>query len=72
MRHKAKKQVAKKAYDELYERLDTKEGENYLYNLARQRDRAGKDVQQARVIKDMDGNVQTSQEHVMRIWKENS
>ena len=34
------------AYDELYEELDTKEGEKTLYRLARQRHQAGKDVQQ--------------------------
>ena len=39
-----------KAYGELYEKLDTKEGEKDLYRLARQRDRAGKDVLQVRVI----------------------
>ncbi|KAK3566834.1 hypothetical protein QTP86_004561 [Hemibagrus guttatus] len=35
-----------KAYEELYTRLDTREGEKDLYRLARQRDRDGKDVQQ--------------------------
>ena len=44
---KAKKAVAMAkgcAYDDLYARLETKEGEKELYRLARQRDRAGKDV----------------------------
>ena len=41
-----------RAYDNLYERWETKEGEKELYRLARQRDRAGKDVQHVRVIKD--------------------
>ena len=53
-RQKAKREMAKakkKTYDELYEKLDTKEGEKDLYRLARQRDRAGKDVLQVRVIK---------------------
>ena len=52
-RRKAKREVAKakkKAYDELYEKLDIKEGEKELYRLARQRDQAGKDVLQVRVI----------------------
>ncbi|KAG2465922.1 CFDP2 protein, partial [Polypterus senegalus] len=73
IRHKVKRKVVKakeKAYDELYERLDTKEGEKDLYQLARQRDRAGKDVQQVRVIKDKDGNVLTSEESVLSRWKE--
>ncbi|KAK3556732.1 hypothetical protein QTP70_015066, partial [Hemibagrus guttatus] len=64
--HRAKQ----KAYDELYTRLDTREGEKDLYRLARQRDRDGKDVQQVRVIKDRDGRVLTSEESVQRRWKE--
>ena len=44
-----------RAYDDLYDRLK-KEGEKELYRLARQRDRAGKDVQHVRVIKDENGN----------------
>ena len=59
-----------KAYGELYEKLDTKEGEKDLYRLARQRDRAGKDVLQVRVIKDANGNVLTSEESVLRRWIE--
>ena len=55
-----KKSKAKKAvtmakgcvYDNKYAKLKTKEGEKELYRLARQRDRAGKDVQHVRVIKD--------------------
>ncbi len=53
-----------KAYDKLYEKLNTEEGEKDLYRLARQRDRAGKDVLQVRVIKDPVGNVLTSEEIV--------
>ena len=44
---KAKKAVAmakRRAYDDLYARLEIKEGEKELYRLSRQRDRAGKDV----------------------------
>ena len=58
--YKEKKRKAKKAvvmvkgcaYDDLYARLETKVGEKGLYRLARQRERAGKDVQHLRVIKD--------------------
>ncbi|KAK3527103.1 hypothetical protein QTP86_010822 [Hemibagrus guttatus] len=70
---RVKRKVSKakqKAYDELYTRLDTREGEKDLYRLARQRDRDGKDVQQVRVIKDRDGRVLTSEESVQRRWKE--
>ena len=60
MKSKAKKAVAMAkglAYDNLYARLETKEGKKKLYRLARQRYRAGKDVQHVRVIKDKNGNV---------------
>ncbi|KAJ8375265.1 hypothetical protein SKAU_G00058450 [Synaphobranchus kaupii] len=72
-RREAKREVAKakeRAFSELYKRLDTKEGEKELFRLARQRDQAGKDVQQVRVIKDRDGKVLTSEDSVMRRWKE--
>ena len=57
-------------YDDLYARLETKEGEKELYRLARQRDRAGKDVQHVRVIKDENGNVMVNSEAVLKRWKE--
>ena len=57
------------AYANLYERLKTKEGEKELYRLARQRDRAGKDVQHVRVIKDENGNVTVNSEAVLKRWK---
>ena len=66
---KAKKAVAMakgRAYDNLYKRLETKEGEKELYRLARQRDRAGKDVQHMRVIKDENGNVMVNSEAVLK------
>ena len=51
--------------------MDTKEGENTLYRLARQRHQAGKDVQQqVRMMKDKDGNVMADEESVLRMWKE--
>ncbi|RXN38888.1 Retrovirus-related Pol poly LINE-1 [Labeo rohita] len=73
MQRKVKVEVAKakqRAYEDLYARLDSKEGEVDLYRLARQRDRDGKDVQQVRVIKDRDGNVLTDARRVMGRWKE--
>uniref|UniRef100_A0A3B3CHA6 B30.2/SPRY domain-containing protein n=1 Tax=Oryzias melastigma TaxID=30732 RepID=A0A3B3CHA6_ORYME len=60
MQRKVKVEVSKakqRAYDDLYARLGSKEGETDLYRLARQRDRDGKDMQQVRVIKDRNGNV---------------
>ena len=46
-----------RAYDDLYARVETKEGEKELYRLARQRDRARKDVQHVRIVKDENGNL---------------
>ena len=76
--YKEKKSNAKKAiamakicwYDNFYARLETKEGEKELYKLARQRDRAGKDVQHVRVLKDENGNVMINSEAVLKRWKE--
>ena len=73
MQHKVRVEVAKAkqgAYDDLYARLDSKEGETDLYRLARQRDRDGKDVQHSRMIKDRDGSVLTGASSVMGRWKE--
>ena len=60
----------RRAYDNLYTRLETKEDEKELYRLARQRDRAGKDVQHVKVIKDENGNVMVNSEAVLKRWKE--
>ena len=52
---KAKKAVVMargRVYEDLYARLEAKDGEQELYRLARQRNKAGKDVQHMRVIKD--------------------
>ena len=38
--------------------------------MARQRDRAGKDVLHARVIKDENGNVMVNSKAVLKRWKE--
>ena len=54
----------------MYARLERKEDEKELYGLARQRDRAGKDVQHMRVIKDEYDNVIISLKAVLKRWKE--
>ena len=59
-----------RAYDNLYARLETNEDEKELYRLARQRNRAGKDVQHVRVTKDEKGNVIVNSEAVLKRWKE--
>ena len=69
-RKKAVAMVKGREYDNLYERLKTKESEKELYKLARQRDRAGKDVQHMRAIKNENGNVMINSEAVLKRWKE--
>ena len=59
-----------KAYEELYEKLETKEGENELFKIAKQRNRQSKDVQQVRVIKSKTGEILMEEEKVKRRWKE--
>ena len=54
------------AYDNLYARLETKEGEKELYRLAKQRYKAGNDVQHVRVIKNKNGNVMISSEAMLK------
>lgn len=55
--------------DDLYARLDSKEGEAERYQLPRQRDRDRKNVQQVRVIKDRDISVLTDASSVTGTWK---
>ena len=72
---KAKKAVAilqsrkGHAYDDLCARIETKECEKELYRWTRKRDRAGKDVQHVRVIKDENGNVMVNSEAVLEYFE---
>ena len=70
MEKKAVAMAKGRVYDDLYLRLKTKEGEKELYRLARQRDRAGKDIQHVGVIKNKNGNVMVNSEAVLKKWKE--
>ena len=70
---KAKKAVAMakgRAYENLYARLETKEGEKERYTLAPQRDRAGKNIQYVTAMNYEYGNVMVSSEAVLNRWKE--
>ena len=58
--------VKGRVYKDLYAKLETKEGKNELYRLVRQRNRAGKDVQHMRVLKDENGNVIVSSKTVLK------
>ena len=72
VRKQAKREVAKarnKAYDELYEKLETKEKENELFKIAKQTNRQSKDVQQERVIKSKTGEILMEEHKVKQRWK---
>ena len=55
-----------RAHKNFYARLKTKEDEKKLYRLARQRDRAGKDVQHVKVMKNEYGSVMVNLEAVLK------
>ena len=59
MQHKVKLEMANGRYKADTRHNYFEEGETDLHRLVRQRDRDGKDMQQARVIRDGDGNVLT-------------
>ena len=59
-----------KAYEELYKKLETKEGENELSKIAKQRNKQSKNVQQVRVIKSKAGKMLMKKEKVKQRWKE--
>ena len=63
----AKRKVAKarnKAYEELYKKLEIKDGGNKLFKIAKQRNRQSKDVQQVRVVKSKAGKMVMEEEKV--------
>ena len=69
MAKKAVTMAKGREYENLYTRLEKKEGEKELYRLARHRDRAGKDVQHVRALKDENGNVMVNSVAVLKRWK---
>ncbi|KAM1231943.1 hypothetical protein ACFX2G_042792 [Malus domestica] len=76
-RYRKAKQEAKKAvreaklaaYDDMYKRLDTKEGELDIYKLARAREKKTMDLNQVRCIKDEDGKVLATENAVKDRWR---
>ena len=65
MRKEAKKVIrdAKfKAYDDLYDKLGTKDGENYVYKLAKLRERKIRDFNHIKCIKNEDSRVLVQEE----------
>ena len=63
--------VAKgKAYDDLYQRLGTKEGEKDIYRMARIRERKARDINQIKCIKDGTDRLLVKDEEIKDRWRE--
>ena len=58
-----------KAYDDLYTRLDSKEGEKRIYKLAKARERKTRDFNQVKCIKSEDSKVLVRDEEIKERWK---
>ena len=77
IRYKAAKKVAKKAvavaknmaFDRLYHRLGTKEGEKEVFKLARARDRKTRDLGVVSCIKDENGKVLSEDAEIRERWQ---
>jgi len=69
----AKRAVAKakaETFEDLYQRLDSKEGHKIVYGLARSRERAMRDITQVRLMKDKEGRVIQEEASIRRRWQE--
>jgi hypothetical protein len=72
-RRNAKKIVSEimgQAYTELYRKLDTKEGENDVYNMAKLRERKTRDFNQVKCIKDETDRLLVKDKEIKNRWKE--
>ncbi|WVZ58983.1 hypothetical protein U9M48_009193 [Paspalum notatum var. saurae] len=77
-RYKVAKKIAKRAvseakgraYDDLYQRLSTKEGEKDIYRMARFRERKTRDLNQVKCIKDARDQLLMKEEDIKLRWRE--
>ncbi|CAK1577904.1 unnamed protein product [Parnassius mnemosyne] len=70
---RAKKEVAicrAEAHDKLYRSLESPEGQKRLFQIARARERNGRDVSHVKCIKDDSGRILTDDESIKKRWKE--
>ena len=58
-----------KAYENMYRRLETKEGEHDLFKLAKARARRSRDLDTIKFIKDDDGRVLVRKEDIKVRWR---
>jgi hypothetical protein len=74
MAKKATKRVVSeahgRAYEGLYQRLDTKEGERHIYKMAKIRERKTRDVDQVKCIKDEADQLLVKDKEIKHRWRE--
>jgi hypothetical protein len=63
-------EVRGQAYAELYRKLDTKEGENVVYKMAKLRERKTKDFNQVKCIKDEVDKLLVKDDEIKNRWRE--
>ncbi|KAL6564650.1 hypothetical protein OROMI_016100 [Orobanche minor] len=66
---KAVRNARSKVNKELYARLDTKEGENDIYKLARMRERKTRDIGKVKCVKDTDQKVLVQDKEIKERWR---
>jgi SNF2 family DNA or RNA helicase len=59
-----------RAYEGLYQRLNTKEGEKDIYRMARARDRKTRDLNQVKCIKDEREQLLVKEDEIRHRWQE--
>nr|GFB11239.1 retrovirus-related Pol polyprotein LINE-1 [Tanacetum cinerariifolium] len=72
-KREAKIAVAKakdKAYEDLYKKLDSKEGVNEIYKIAKARERSRRDIGNVKYIKDEGGRTIVKEEDIRTRWGE--
>ncbi|GJW69836.1 craniofacial development protein 2 [Tanacetum coccineum] len=67
---KAVAQAKEKAYDDLYKKLDSKEGANEIFRIAKARQRRRKDLGDICFIKDEGGRAIMDEEKIKQRWEE--
>ncbi|GKB39878.1 putative ribonuclease H-like domain-containing protein [Tanacetum coccineum] len=67
---KAIAQVKEKAYEDLYKKLDSKEGANEIFRIAKARQRRRRDLGDISFIKDEGGSTVTDEEKIKQRWGE--
>ncbi|XP_071727516.1 uncharacterized protein [Rutidosis leptorrhynchoides] len=72
-KREAKKAVAlakENAYEDLYKKLDSKEGANDIYKIAKARERRRMDLDNIKFIKNEDGQTLVKEDEIRKRWEE--